>query len=95
MYKYIFLILVFHFHSIELEAQKITILEKESGSPLEWVTIHDKAHKIILHSDVDGQCDLTPFSNVDTLIFTHTGYKTITCSQLDLKEKSYSLKMAT
>ncbi|HQV97220.1 MAG TPA: TonB-dependent receptor [Saprospiraceae bacterium] len=95
MYKYIFLILVFHFYSIELVAQKITILEKESGSPLEWVTIHDKAHKIILHSDVDGQCDLTPFSNVDTLIFTHTGYKTITCSLLDLKEKSYSLKMAT
>ncbi|MBK8826990.1 MAG: Plug domain-containing protein [Saprospiraceae bacterium] len=44
---------------------------------------------------MDGQCDLTPFSNVDTLIFTHTGYKTITCSQLDLIEKLYSLKMET
>lgn len=93
MYKYIFLILVIHFHSIELGAQKITLVEKISGLPLEWVTIHDRAHKIILHTDVDGQCDLTPFSNVDTLIFTHTGYKTITCSLLDLKVKSYSLKM--
>ena len=65
--------MVIHFHSIELGAQKITLVEKISGLPLEWVTIHDRAHKIILHTDVDGQCDLTPFSNVDTLIFTHTG----------------------
>ena len=67
-------ILAFLFVIFSSKAQTITILDSDSHQPIVHVAVfnEDKTKRVI--SDAKGQVDLTPFSELTIITFTHVAY---------------------
>ena len=68
------LIILFFINGYITFAQKITIVDKDSGFPIQNVHVNneDKSKRVI--SDKNGKMDLTIFSAMELLTFSHVSY---------------------
>jgi hemoglobin/transferrin/lactoferrin receptor protein len=74
-------------------AQVITILDDESGDPLELVVLASSSNANILLTNADGQADITPFINADIIEFRLLGYKVIRMSYDEVSMQDFIVKL--
>ena len=57
-------------------AQKITVLDKISQSPIDLVYVYDEKRDKSASTDINGEVDISQFQKSDTLFFQHPTFKT-------------------
>ena len=90
--KRIFTLLI-AFYSITSFAQKIKVLDEETGFPISDVAIYNKSLLISTVTDSNGIADLSDFNERDVLIISHVSYTTINTSFANLKNGKFVAKM--
>ena len=90
--KRIFTLLI-AFYSITSFAQKIKVLDEETGFPISDVAIYNKSLLISTVTDSNGIADLSDFNERDILIISHVSYTTINTSFANLKNSKFVAKM--
>lgn len=90
--KRIFTLLI-AFYSITSFAQKIKVLDEETGFPISDVAIYNKSLSISTVTDSNGIADLSDFNERDILIISHVSYTTINTSFTNLKNSKFVVKM--
>jgi len=90
--KRIFTLLI-AFYSITSFAQKIKVLDEETGFPISDVAIYNKSLSISTVTDSNGIADLSDFNERDILIISHVSYTTINTSFANLKNSKFVVKM--
>ena len=68
--------------------QKVQVLDKHSGEPIENVALHTPDMKKSSTSNREGEMDISGFNNQDTLIFQHTSYEALTTTKQELLNSS-------
>ena len=76
-----------------VHAQILTIIDQESGLPLEMVTIASAAPKAFVITNSEGQADITPFKNSETIEMRLIGYQTQTFSYQKLEEQQWLVEL--
>lgn len=89
--KYI-LWLIFGFSSFGF-SQNITIKDKESGEPIESVTLVSEDKKIYVITNNKGQADISDFVGLNTIIVQSFGYETQMVSYNQLELASFKLSL--
>ena len=90
--KRIFTLLI-AFYSITSFAQKIKVLDEETGFPISDVAIYNKSLLISTVTDSNGIADLSDFNERDILIISHVSYTTINTSFANLKNSKFVAMM--
>ena len=93
MIRYIFLGMLMLGWSAMALGQQITILDKQTGEALPFVTITSQDSRAQATSDAQGQANFTPFQGAQVIEFRMMGYRTRTLSYVQLKRQGFSLKM--
>ena len=85
MLKQLLLIIFFGF-TTTLFSQTITIKDKESGEPLESVTLASEDKKVYVVTNSKGQADVSDFVGFNKIIIQSFGYETqiVSYNQLEL-----------
>lgn len=94
MKKIILLSLVLIFVN-SVYSQIITVTERESGRPIELVTISSESPRAFASTNVEGQADISKFKNSNEIVFRMLGYKTETFSFKELAESDFNVQMTS
>jgi hemoglobin/transferrin/lactoferrin receptor protein len=78
---------------IYAQAQIITIKDKDTGDPLEMVTLMSESPRAFTTTNVKGQADVSVFVGADKIEIRLLGYKTVTKSYAQLQAAGYSIAM--
>lgn len=92
--KNIILSLLLGFSSIAF-CQLVTIKDKETNSPIDFVTLTSDSLTIILKTDINGQVNINAFENFKKINIYNFGYKSITKSYQELKELNFNIYLET
>ncbi len=76
-----------------LKAQTIQIVEKESGMPINLVSLISEKPFIAATTNSKGQADITAFKNAKIIEIKHAGYKPLIYSYQDLQKLGYKVMM--
>ncbi|RXP64434.1 TonB-dependent receptor [Lutibacter sp. HS1-25] len=71
--RILFLFLLF-IVTLSVKAQKVRLLERGSGFPIENVTIYNETKGIIVYTDKKGIANLSLFNDSDIISFNHIGF---------------------
>jgi len=93
VYKIILFLTLGLLTGIGLKAQTLTITDRETNEPIELVTIHVSNGSVISYTDRNGHADIYPFKNLDSIVISSFGYKTIETSWAQLEESQFKLSM--
>ena len=93
MLKQLLGILFFGFTTITF-SQTITIKDKESGDPLESVTLASEDKKVYVVTNNKGQADVSDFVGFNKIIIQSFGYETQIVSYNQLELASFQLSLA-
>ena len=93
MLKQLLLIIFFGF-TTTLFSQTITIKDKESGEPLESVTLASEDKKVYVVTNNKGQADVSDFVGFNKIIIQSFGYETQIVSYNQLELASFQLSLA-
>ena len=93
MLKQLLGILFFGFTTITF-SQTITIKDKESGDPLESVTLASEDKKVYVVTNNKGQADVSDFVGFNKIIIQSFGYETQMVSYNQLELASFQLSLA-
>lgn len=72
-------------------SQTITIKDKETGEPLELVTLASESPKAFATTNASGQADISAFKGATEIEIRSLGYKTETWSFEDLKSRNFEI----
>ncbi|MBR8537959.1 TonB-dependent receptor [Carboxylicivirga sediminis] len=91
---YRFYILAF-FNTITLfaSAQTLQVRDKQTHQPLELVTVFSQAPQVNTITNMKGQCDLSEFEGLNSIIFRLIGYETVELSYDELQQAAFKLYM--
>lgn len=89
--KRIAIILLFFGLSYGAFSQTITIKDRETKEPIEWVSLVSKSPRIQAKTNEKGEADITSFKGVEEIIISRLGYKTEIKSYADLESLSFEL----
>ena len=92
MLKQLLGILFFGFTSITF-SQNITVKDKESGEPLESVTLASEDKKVYVVTNNKGQADISDFVGFNKIIIQSFGYETQIVSYNQLELASFQLNL--
>lgn len=92
MLKQLLLIISFGF-STTLFSQTITIKDKDSGDPLEAVTLASEDKKVYVVTNNKGQADVSDFVKINKIIIQSFGYETQIVSYNQLELASFQLNL--
>lgn len=76
-------------------AQQITVIDKTSQEPIEFVQVGSKGSTIMLLTDAKGQVDITPFKGLSDIIFRLYGYEPLEFDYTEIEAKNFKVKMAS
>lgn len=93
VYKIILFLTLGLLTTIGSKAQTLTIYDNETNEPLELVTIHNPNGSIVSYTDRNGHADINAFKNLDSIIISSFGYKTIETSWSQLEESQFKFSM--
>ncbi len=75
--------------------QTLTIVDKESGEPLEMVQVGCKGYTKQLFTNENGIVDITPFKGLNDIIIKFFGYETLEFNYNQLKEKDFKVVLTS
>ena len=75
-------------------AQQVTVVDKTTKEPVEFVQIGSKGSTTMLITDAKGQVDITPFVGLSDIIFRLYGYEPKELDYSELKTKNFQIEMA-
>ena len=78
---------VLFFCAFNINAQQITVIEKDSEIPLAGVIISSKNKSVI--TNLDGQANLDNFANNALLLFEREGHKPIELTRVEISASNY------
>ena len=88
--KYLFFVFVFFICGISL-AQKIKVLDKETGKIVKNVTIFNESNSISLTSDKNGFADISNFKQQEIIVFSHLSYAVFRIRKAVLKKQKFTV----
>ncbi len=92
MKRYFMLMLWVYFgHSVQ--GQILTVLEDESGHPVELATITSSNSKSTLLTHADGRVDIASLKDAETIVVRSMGYKTVRTSFAQLAATSFVIRL--
>lgn len=77
-----------------LNAQKVTILSKNTQEALPGVVVCASGCQSTMQTNAKGQFDLSFFPNVDSLYFQHLGYTTLGVKVEELEAKKFKIELS-
>jgi hemoglobin/transferrin/lactoferrin receptor protein len=86
--KYLFFLFVFFLNCVVF-AQKVKILDKETGKIVKNVTVFNDAQNISLTSDNQGFVAISSFKHDEIIVFSHLSYAVLRVEKATLKNKKY------
>lgn len=89
----IFILWLFVGISTVVKAQKITVLDRETGIPLESVTLFSETPKVAASTDALGQADLSEFRNAEKIEIRMLGYKTEMMSYNAIEKEGFLIQL--
>ena len=87
MMKYIVFLFVFLISGVTL-AQKIKILDKQSGKKVKNVTIYNETNTVSLTTNTKALVDISSFKDTDIIIFSHLAYATLRLKKTTLNKEN-------
>ena len=88
MMKYLVLIIFFLFSSISF-AQKVKVLDKETGKTVRNVTIFNEKNTISLTTNNDGLTDISTIKENEIIFFSHLSYAVFKIKKATLKNQNF------
>ena len=88
MMKYLVLIIFFLFSSISF-AQKVKVLDKETGKIVRNVTIFNEKNTISLTTNNDGLTDISTIKENEIIFFSHLSYAVFKIKKATLKNQNF------
>lgn len=76
-------------------SQLITIKDRETDSPIDFVTLTSDSSTIILKTDINGEVYITPFKGFKKINIYTFGYKSIIKSYQELKDLNFIIYLET
>jgi len=61
--------------SLSLHGQQITVLDKSDLQPIDQVSITNHKNNLLVVTNIRGEADLSGFSDLDSLFFTHIAFQ--------------------
>ncbi|MFM7895100.1 MAG: hypothetical protein ACKO8L_04040, partial [Flavobacterium sp.] len=92
MLKQLLLIISFGF-TTTLFSQTITIKDKDSGEPLESVSLTSEDKKVYVFTNNKGQADISDFVKINKITVQSFGYETQIVSYNQLELASFQLSL--
>jgi len=86
--KYFFLLIIF-LNSICAFAQKVKVLDKQTGKIIKNVSIFNAKETINITTDKDGFSDISEFNATEIIIFSHLSYAVLRVRKSVVKSKNY------
>lgn len=91
--KKLFLLWVWLGVSFYAHAQTITITDMVTGEPLKQVNLYSDNPNIYATTNVNGQADISAFSETDLIYIRLIGYKTETTNYSDLEDQQFKISL--
>ncbi len=79
-------ILLFFLFIVAVYGQKITVIDNETGKPIEAVVVYNNERTKSAVTDIDGVVDITVFTSEEALSFSHVSY-----SEFSQKKKNIEI----
>jgi hemoglobin/transferrin/lactoferrin receptor protein len=89
--KNIFITVLLLCMSVVAYTQIVTIIDYETGKPLESVTLESEAPKAFSITDAQGQTDISAFGDAENIEIRLLGYKTEKVSYADLNNTGFTV----
>ena len=86
--KYFFLLIIF-LNSICAFAQKVKVLDKQTGKIIKNVSIFNAKETINITTDKDGFANISEFNATEIVIFSHLSYAVLRIRKSAVKSKNY------
>ncbi len=83
----VFFILV----TVLLNAQQVTVLDRDTNFPIENVTIYNETNQKVLHTNKKGIVNLSVFSESDIISFNHLSYIEFEILKRELADINYTV----
>ena len=80
--------------TFSLLAQQLTILDAETGKPVEMVTVYNESKSKSAVTNSKGKVDISIFSNNEFIQFAHVTYANCAEQKLFLKENNYKVYLS-
>lgn len=77
-----------------LYSQTITIIDEDSGEPLDLVTLMSSSPKAFATTNADGQADISAFKDAEIIEIRTLGYATLKKSYAELETLNFQLSMS-
>ena len=90
-----FLVVLFSAFLTNLYAQKVTVLDFETGKPIKSVAIFNKAKNQSAVTDNKGIADLYKFKSDEILYFSHVAYASFQIKKSALKSNQYKVLLTS
>ncbi|TYP92016.1 hemoglobin/transferrin/lactoferrin receptor protein [Fodinibius salinus] len=88
MKKYLLTMLLTVLYVSGAFAQSITVVDKETGDPLEGVNIFTKDRSIAEVTNSQGNASIEDFAEAETIIFSYVGYNTVRFSYNEIANRT-------
>jgi hemoglobin/transferrin/lactoferrin receptor protein len=79
--------------SLWLKGQTVTVLDKDSEMPIQWVTFLSEHPRISVTTNSKGIADVSMFKGISIIEIKHTGYRPLIYSYGDLKKMDFKIYM--
>lgn len=73
--------------------QQVTVVNEQTGRPLEFVTIYSPSKNVSAITNIKGQADIASFEGADDLLFRMVGYKNKSVSWAQLSAAGFRVGM--
>ena len=77
------------FASLTIYAQDVTVLDADSGVPVDNIAIFNKDQSKSTITDVDGKANLAIFDLDEKITFKHISYQTYTTTKAQIERRGY------
>lgn len=95
MFKSISVLLLVCLAFISISGQKLTVLDTESGLPLEYVAIMSVEKNIIIYTDKYGQAEVSNFKNQTNISISMIGYVSELITWQELVSRRFTIALKT
>ena len=75
--------------TISALAQEVKVLDKETGKPINNVTVFNESQTFSSFTKEDGMVDITPVKSTETLIFSHISYAVKQIKKTRLEKQNF------
>ncbi len=86
---------IFLLSAFLLNAQVITVLDKDTNNPLEFVSLYSDSPKAISTTNSYGQTEIISFLGSKKITFQLLGYKTVSLSYKEIVDKHFVILLST